>query len=159
MKRSILIAVLIVLAASPLSGQTKGDQPASVNVRTAIEAANKKFIEAFNKGDVATVAGLYATDAKVLPPNSQMVEGRQNIQAFWQSLVKMGAKLSQLETTHVESHGDLAYEVGTYTLNIQPASGQAVTDTGKYVVVWKRQGGEWKLVADIWNTNMPAAEQ
>ena len=92
MKRSILIAVLIVLAASPLSGQTKGDQPASVNVRTAIEAANKKFIEAFNKGDVATVAGLYATDAKVLPPNSQMVEGRQNIQAFWQSLVKMGAK-------------------------------------------------------------------
>ena len=34
--------------------------------------------------------------------------------------------------------------------------GQSVTDIGKYLVVWKREGGAWRLHIDIWNTNAPA---
>ena len=37
----------------------------------------------------------------------------------------------------------------------QPAGGEPVTDIGKYVVIWKRQGDDWKLHIDIWNTNSP----
>ncbi len=29
-------------------------------------------------------------------------------------------------------------------------------DKGKYVVVWKKQNGNWKMYRDIWNSNMPA---
>ena len=159
MKRIFLIAILVAAATSLALGQKRTDKDASRGVRNAIEAANQKFIEAFNRGDTAAIAAMYSSDAKVLPPNSQTVEGRQNIQSFWQSLITMGAKLGQLETIKVESRGDIAYEVGKYTLSIQPAGGQAVTDTGKYVVVWKRQGGGWRLAADIWNTNAPASGQ
>lgn len=28
---------------------------------------------------------------------------------------------------------------------------------GKYIVVWKDDGGTWKLHLDIWNTNTPLA--
>jgi hypothetical protein len=27
----------------------------------------------------------------------------------------------------------------------------------KYVVVWKKQGGSWKIIRDIWNSMAPAA--
>jgi hypothetical protein len=30
-------------------------------------------------------------------------------------------------------------------------------DNGKYVVVWHRDAGTWKLHRDIWTTSQPAA--
>ena len=32
-----------------------------------------------------------------------------------------------------------------------------VADHGKFMVVWKRVGDEWKLHRDIWNTSTPPA--
>jgi ketosteroid isomerase-like protein len=32
-------------------------------------------------------------------------------------------------------------------------------DEGKYVVIWKRHQGKWKLHRDIWTTSMPAPAQ
>ena len=59
-----------------------------------------------------------------------------------------------LRTEQAEAVGDLAYEVGSAALMIQPAGGSEMTDTVKYVVVWKRQaGGPWQLAVDIWNAN------
>jgi len=53
----------------------------------------------------------------------------------------------------VASRGDLAYEVGTYAAM---GEGGKPLDSGKYVVVWRRDGEAWKLHRDIWNTSMPA---
>jgi ketosteroid isomerase-like protein len=52
--------------------------------------------------------------------------------------------------------GDTAYEVGAYMMRLQPPGAAVVNGTGKYVVVWQRQGdGAWKLAVDIWNTDLP----
>ena len=127
-------------------------------VQQAIEETNTQFCEAVNRGDAAAVAALYAEDAKLLPPNSEMVSGRQAIQAFWEGALEMGLWDINLEGVDVGCDGDMAYEIGTYTLNIQPEGGQAMTDTGKYVVVRKRQADAvWKWSVDIWNSNVPAA--
>jgi uncharacterized protein (TIGR02246 family) len=130
---------------------------AQQSVRKGIEANNRRFIEVFNKGDGAAVAAMYATDARLLPPNSPMIEGRQNIQTFWQGFISMGVKIVKLDVDQVEASGNLAIEVGHYSLTIPAAGGGTITDEGKYVVVWKRQGRNWKLAVDIFNTNMPAA--
>lgn len=151
----ILLALVILIAAAPLSlGQTKGNKTSGGNIRSAIEAANKRFVEAFSKGDAARIAAMYAEGARVLPPNSPMVQGRQRIQELWQSFISTGAKL-MLSTSDVEAQGNVVYEVGTYEL-IFPDNKR---DAGKYVVVWRRQKGDWKLAIDIWNSNMPASGQ
>ena len=49
----------------------------------------------------------------------------------------------------------MAYEIGTYTMGLD-APGGRVEDEGKYVVVWTRVGGDWKVAADIFNSNRPA---
>lgn len=125
--------------------------------RAEIEAANKEFMAALSSGDAAGVTAFYTEDAKLLPPNSEILEGREAIQAFWQGGMDMGIKECKLETVIVEAQGDAAYEIGTYTLTIEPPGGPVITDKGKYLVVWKRQDGSWKLHADSFHTSLPAA--
>ena len=50
----------------------------------------------------------------------------------------------------------MALDRGTYSLTIAP-DGTAQTDTGKYVVVWRKIGREWKVAADIFNSDLPAS--
>ena len=46
----------------------------------------------------------------------------------------------------------MAFEVGEATLGLEPKGGKAATAVVKYVVVWKKVGGEWQLHRDIWNS-------
>jgi ketosteroid isomerase-like protein len=92
----------------------------------------------------------------VLPPNSDVITGRQAIQTFWQGAMHMGIAAAKLQTVEVEGHGNTAHEVGQYTL--QGAGGQ-VLDTGKYVVIWQQEAGQWKIHRDIWNSSRPASGQ
>src|SRR5688572_33198362 len=89
MKRQLLVTLLIICAASIAEAQQ--------SARTAIQANVKQFVEAFNKGDAAAVANMYTMDARVLPPNGEMVEGRANIQKFWQGAMSAGMKMVSLE--------------------------------------------------------------
>ena len=123
-------------------------------VRTDIESANREIGKAFSSGDIAALAAFYTEDAVVLPPNSQMIRGRKAIEEFWKGAVGMGVRSIQLSTIDVQSSGDLAYEIGNATMQIQPQGGSASRETVKYVVVWKRQpDNSWKLAVDIWNSS------
>jgi ketosteroid isomerase-like protein len=109
---------------------------------------------AFGDGDAAGVAALYTTEGQLAPPNSEVVTGTEGIGGFWQAVMDMGLKIGKLETTELEEYGDTAVEQGRYEL--ADAEGN-VADHGKYLVIWKRDGGDWKLHRDIWNTSMPPA--
>jgi len=131
-----------------------------VAVRKAIEEGNAKWTEAFNRGDAAAVAALYTDDATVIPPNSAMVKGRQENQELWNSFLAMGMTDVRLSVVEVGGSGDTAYEIAKYSATIQPAGQAAMADSGRSVVVWKRQAdGTWKFHVDIWNSSMPLPGQ
>ena len=131
-------------------------QSPATQIRAAIAAPIEHFMAAFSRSDAAGAAAVYTDDGQVLPPNSDVVSGKQAIQRLWQGAMDMGIKAVKLETVEVEGYGNTAYEVGTFTL--QGAAGQVI-DAGKYVVIWKQEGGQWKLHRDIWNSSRPAPEQ
>ena len=126
-------------------------------VRSRIEETNAQFTAAVSRGDTATVASLYTEEAAVLPPNMPGARGRSAVKELFDGMFKqMGPPTLKLSTDEVTELGDTAYEVGTYTMKAQPPGGAAVSDTGKYVVIWKRQrDGAWKLHVDIWNSDTP----
>ncbi len=128
-------------------------QPTPNNVRDAIAAVNDNLMVTFSRGDAAGLADLYTEDGQVLPPNSDIVKGKQAIQGFWQVNMEMGIKEVKFETVELESHGDTAIEVSRYTLR---GEGGQVLDKGKYIVIWKKEKGQWKLHRDIFNSSMPA---
>jgi uncharacterized protein (TIGR02246 family) len=121
--------------------------------RQAIASANRNFVAAFARRDARGMATLYTANGQLLPTNSDFVTGTQAIQAFWQAVMGMGIKEATLETVELEVHGDTAHEVGRYTLL---GDGGQVLDQGKYIVIWKRDGDQWKLHRDIWNSSLSA---
>lgn len=123
-----------------------------------IEKTNKSFVQAFNRGNIEDAASVYTTDARILPPNSEMLKGRENIKAFWQGAVDMGVHDVALETMELTQEGDAFVEIGKYSLKVKTGSGEPISDNGSYVVIWKQEGGSWKWHIDIWNTDLPLPE-
>ena len=128
-----------------------GAAPALAQDKATIEKLNDVWAAAFNKGDAAAVAALYTEDAYVLPPGSEMVKGRAAIEAFWRQAAQQltAAKLTAGDVLPLGP--EAAREIGTVTLKTRSQPPQEVV--GKYVVVWRKTGGDWKLAADIWNTD------
>ena len=125
--------------------------PALAQNKATIEKLNDVWTAAFNKGDAAAVAALYTEDAYVLPPGSAMVKGRAAIEAFWRQAAQQmtDAKLTTVDVLPLGRSA--AREIGTVTLKTKSQPPQEVV--GKYVVVWRKIGREWKLATDIWNTD------
>ena len=124
------------------------------NVKDAIIQCNEKFLEAFNNGNAKGVAMNYAKNAKLFPPNSDVIQGLENIEAFWQGAMNMGIKTAKLETVNAEGIENKVIEEGRYKLFIE--NGQEV-DQGKYIVIWEKSDETWKLYLDIWNSSNPPA--
>jgi uncharacterized protein (TIGR02246 family) len=113
-----------------------------------ISAVNRQFEDAARKGDLDRLASLYTQDAIALPPDGPLVKGRDAIKQMWGTVAQqIGLKDVQLKTLDFEQAGDTGYEVGEATL--ATSSGSAVV---KFIVVWKKIGGQWRLHRDIWNT-------
>jgi uncharacterized protein (TIGR02246 family) len=138
-----------IAAALVVSGLTVG--AALADDKQDIEEVNAKFEQALTAGDAAAIAALYAEDAVMFPPASPPVEGRANIQALWQSFIDAGVTSLDLNATEIASSGDLAYDLGTFSITTKTDSGE-MPGSGKYLVVWhKSADGTWQLYRDIWN--------
>ncbi len=118
------------------------------DIRNEIESQNQALIVAMLAGNAEAVGDLYSEDALVFPPGAKLVSGRPAIVAFWQGGIDAGIKDFSLKTVSIESEGDLAFEVGAVRI---VASDDQTTDA-RYLVVWKRVMGVWKLHRDIWNS-------
>ena len=124
----------------------------SDGIRKAILAAEKVFVTAYNRHDAPALAALYTRDGEIMPPNSGVVKGARKLQALFKSFWDAGDTVMKLDTVEAKGFGDTAYEVGKYTLS---GDSGKVNDRGKYIVIWRKVGGQWKLYRDIFNTNMP----
>jgi uncharacterized protein (TIGR02246 family) len=125
--------------------------PSVAQDQATIQSLNDRFATAFNTGDIASVAARYTDDAIVLPPGAEMLKGRDAIQSFWKAAAEQLEDL-KLTATDVKPLGtEAAREIGTFSLRTKGQQPQEIT--GKYVVVWQKVGGDWKLATDIWNIN------
>lgn len=154
--RTIASWVLVAVISSAAYVASAAPDAGVREARAAIEAANARFSEAFARGDASALAAMYTPDAIAFPPGSEMVRGNEAIASFWKTSRDGGVRSATLTTIDVGRSGDVAYEVGTVSLEVQAEGKEPTTATAKYVVVWKRQpDGSWKLHRDIWNDLAP----
>jgi len=153
---AIIVTPLIALGFARAASAQQASVKASGNVRSAIETANTGFIAALKAGDAVKAAAIYTDDAVVYAPGAPAMRGREAIAAgFGGWLSQDNVTQFTLNSEEVVVSGDYAFESGTYTMATQPKSGgDAQTDSGKYLTVWKRQSdGSWKLHRDAWNSD------
>ena len=120
--------------------------------RSNIRELDDKFIVDFKRGDSAAMAAHYSADAWVMPSNSEPVT-KNNIAGFWGGVIRMGVKDFKLDITDITGNDSLIAETGRYEMY---GDNNQLMDKGKYVVVWKKENGDWKIFRDIWNTSMAA---
>lgn len=143
--RSLDLAPLLLVVAIGACAAPVGEESSE------LAALGERWMEAFNAGDVDALAAFYAEDARLLPPNAELGQGREVARAAFSDMIASGIK-GQLETIEAVAAGDVGYRVGTYSL--QGPDGAAL-DRGKYIEVWRRIDGAWQIENDIWNSDMP----
>jgi uncharacterized protein (TIGR02246 family) len=123
----------------------------------AIAAANARWLELIKAKDAAAVAQLYAEDGVLMPPNMPIAKGPAAIQKVWAEMMALpGFELTfATEQLTLASGGDMALDRGTYRFAATP-NATPYEEVGKAVVVWRKVGGEWKVAADIFNSDLPA---
>ena len=141
MKRVIVMLTCLMLAAAPALAQNKA----------TMQKLNDRWADAFNKGDAAAVASMYTADAYVLPAGAQMIKGRAAIEAMWRQNMQQidNVKCTTIDVKPLGSSA--AGEIGTCTFKTKAQPPQ--DGSLKYAVVWRKDGGQWKLLQDIWNSD------
>jgi uncharacterized protein (TIGR02246 family) len=146
MSRRIAMGVVALALAFPLTASAQ----AATDLRAQIEKMDKAWQAAYNAGDAAAVAALYADDAKVMAPGAAAASGRAAIQAAFAQDIARGSK-NTLTTEEVFGGGDYAIAVGGW---VETGADGSHKDHGTYVTVYRKVGGDWKIYRDTWNSSM-----
>jgi uncharacterized protein (TIGR02246 family) len=130
------------------------------DIPSIIHAMDEEFMRLLAAGDLKQLtANFYAEDAHFLPPNLPAFVGRPAIQKALEGLIAAGVNQLILRTDKIEVSGDVTYAIGRYQSTIKPAAGAEIHDEGKYLVVYRRQpDGQWRAVADMFNSDLPAPQ-
>jgi len=149
---SRLVAVLLFsfVSTSGSFGQASGKET------DAILAADAAWLKVYQAKDLAKSVAFCDEQGSMLVPDAPIAVGKDAI-----------AKLIAEDFAHdniewhankvgVSSSGDLGYTSGTTGMSFKDASGKTVAYKGKYLTVWKKQAnGEWKVLYDMFNSDLP----
>jgi hypothetical protein len=107
-------------------------------------------MKTFRSGDADAMAALYTPDGVLYPSNSEPLRGSENIKKFWEGVYESGLTDAQLETVSALAYGDIAIEEGNVNLYV----GEQLVGVEKFIVIWHKENGKWKLHQDIFNSNL-----
>ena len=144
------IAALILA----LTGCQQAPPPQAPDTRaadeTAIRTAEADMAKAFAALDPAKTASFYTDDVVGMSSDSPVIQGRENMQKYFETMMKDKPELSWApEKVEVARSGDLAYSWGKGKLSVKDKKGKVTETTSKYVSVWKKQAdGGWKIAID-----------
>jgi ketosteroid isomerase-like protein len=159
-RRMLSLGVLGAMLA--LGACAQRPQAATVDT-TADEAAIRKVLDgissAFNAGDFDGMFAMYSDDVVVLPPGAPDIVGKEAWRAGIDALPTNVAMKMRFDTAELVVSGDIAYERGTYTLDLSDkVTATAVQSiTARHIHMFKRQAdGSWKGWRLMENSTDPA---
>jgi ketosteroid isomerase-like protein len=125
-----------------------------MDVQSLIRNLSQDFVTSFNTHNYDQASALFAPDGAFMAPHYDPAYGPKAVESLLHKLGDAGHEDLRLETIRVEASGDLAMEIGRYTVAIRQPDGTIRADRGKYVKAWRRLGA-WLIVADSWSSNLP----
>ncbi|HET6264223.1 MAG TPA: DUF4440 domain-containing protein [Usitatibacter sp.] len=125
-----------------------------------IRAGTQSWVKSFNSGNAGAVVAVYAEDAVLMPPGAPPARGTAAIkEAIAKEIAgaKKGAVTFAIGTgDEVNVIGDMAWHSGGYF--VMDKAGKPV-DAGKFLEVWEKKNGKWRIARDMWNSNGAMAAQ
>ena len=143
MRRNLWVLLGLVFVAAGCAGSANVDQE-----RAALLARDVEWSQTAK--DLDKLVSFFAADGSAYAQGMPIATGPAAIrQAMGPLFSSPGFSLQWAAAkADVGGAGDLGYTSGTYQLM---ANGAA--EKGKYVTVWKKQDGQWKVAEDIFNAD------
>jgi uncharacterized protein (TIGR02246 family) len=154
--KPLVLSICFALLSFAFAGTASA---ADTKIEQALRDLDAQWSAAAATKDLDKTVSFYSDDAIVMPPNASAARTKEAIRSAWKEVLTSPGSAVSWKATKVEvaKSGDLACVSGTYEQTTIDASGKPVTDRGKYVEIFKKQAdGTWKVVADIWNSDLPA---
>jgi uncharacterized protein (TIGR02246 family) len=161
-----LMAAAIVLVLAGCQQQEPATETGATEETPAVDVAAVRqgiddLMAAWETGalanDAAAITALYSEDAVLQPPNAPKAVGSAAIQAALTEMLA-ATPFTAIDIVsdgiEVSASGDIAWAHGTYT-STNTVNGEPYEDTGKWLSVYENRDGQWKHVADSWNSNTP----
>jgi ketosteroid isomerase-like protein len=123
------------------------------SIKKVIDEKNHRFTNAHVTNDTAAIVDFFTQDARILAPNSDAVIGRPAITVLVSQYQKFDIKEFREETTALYGNKDYLIDEGSYFMSYGK---DHTVEKGKYLNVWKKVDGDWKIYSNMWNTNTPA---
>ena len=125
-----------------------------------IDTVYAKFSQSYETLDPNIVANLYTEDAAYLSPNSGITNGRKAILAnftrFFKNVKTRGQKMTiSFQIFQRKVDGNMAYDVGIYTIDFYKDGRSVNNSKGKFVVVAVKSEGEWRFQVDGYSALAP----
>jgi len=116
-----------------------------------------RFIEAVKAADVPTIVTLYTDSAVLMPPNDSSLYGKKELQEWHEEYFADFRVVTFAETERDVSMFDgWAVERWAYLVAIQPLhGGERIRDDGRFLAVWKREEGVWRIAEAMFNSIRP----
>ena len=149
------VMLIIFLACGFLLMHCQPKQATEVADKETISAVSAARARAFNEGNAAGIAIHFTDSARLMPPGSPTLIGKDEVQKYYQSIFDQ--YITELESGYleVEVSGDMAYGRGLAKVTLYDKStGDTTYAESEYINILKRQSdGTWKTTHDIWNSS------
>jgi len=149
-------ALGVLCACAPSDSDPVDPATDTAAVSAQLDSVYAVFSRAYAEADVDLLMdSVYARDGFYLPPDAPILEGQDAFRGQFESF--LGPIAERGEPGPVISFdirdraigGDLAYDIGVYTIRRPDAPDDAPASRGKFLVIWKRgSGGAWRIHAD-----------
>jgi ketosteroid isomerase-like protein len=145
---SFIVTVSLVACTSPSPQFDLG------NAKKEIEAANQELSTYISNGDSVGLSSAYSEDGALMLSNMPTIKGKDNLIKAWSGIINAG--VTSMSLTTLEVWGDANYITEEGLIEIKAKDG-AQLDKGKYIVLWKKENGKWKIHRDLSNSDLPLA--
>jgi uncharacterized protein (TIGR02246 family) len=145
--RGLVCALLACAACSPAAQKPAHDPKVDEAAIRTEDAAWSKSASTKNATDFVSY---YTDDAVVMAPGAPIMKGKTAITEMFTGMVKDPVFALTFSPMSIDVAGDQATEIGDYSITTtDEKSGKPASSTGKYIVIWRRQGdGSWKAALD-----------
>ncbi len=125
---------------------------------TAIVAAAAQYRQGWLNGDTAMALSVISDDVQLMLPGAPDVHGQAGARkVFVEEMTQYHIPALTVDRQELLLHGDHAIDIGTYEETMVPKKGATIYAAGRYVVVWRREAGGWRMWRYMLNDFAPAA--
>jgi len=128
------------------------------DVESQLRDLTQDFATSFNTANYDQAAALFSGDGVLMAPLYDAAYGQTLVERVLRQMGESGYSDLRLETTRVDHSGDMAMELGRFSITLHKADGTSLVERGKYVKVWRRLGA-WLVMADCWSRSAVTASE